>query len=90
MGKGTVDVAPDVSPDGKWVAYGFDDPTKNTYIEVQAVDGSKTVKVTTTFTACGEPALTQQNGRTIIAFTALPSSESDWRFLYVQDITDML
>ncbi len=81
---------PALSPDGKWVAYGFDDPTKNTYIEVQAVDGSKKVQVKTKFTACGEPALTEQNGRIIIAFTALPASDSDWRFLYVQDITDML
>ncbi len=81
---------PAVSPDGQWVAYGFDDPTKNTYIELKKVDGSKTVQIKTNFTACGEPAITVQNGRTLLAFTALPSSDSDWRFLYVQDITDQL
>lgn len=81
---------PALSTDGEWVAYTYDDPTKNTYVELKKVDGSKTVQIKTNFTACGEPALTVQNGRTILAFTALPASDSDWRFLYVQDITDKL
>ena len=81
---------PALSPDGQWVAYGFDDPTKSTYIEVQSVDGSKKVQIKSNFTACGEPAITKQGDRILLAYTALPSSDSDWRFLYVQDITDML
>jgi len=81
---------PALSPDGQWVAYTYDDPTKNTYIELKRLDGTKTVKVTTQFTVCGEPAIGVQGGRVLLAYTALPSSGSDWRFLYVEDITSKL
>jgi Tol biopolymer transport system component len=81
---------PAVSPDGKWVAFAYDDPTKSGKIMLVTLDGGTTVEISTTFTACGEPALTVQNGRTLLAFTALPSSTADWRFLYVEDITDKL
>jgi len=60
------------------------------HVMVAAVDGSKTVEITTDFTACGEPAMGQQGGRMLLAFTALPSSGSDWRFLSVRDISDKL
>ena len=44
----------------------------------------------TPYTACGEPALTMQGSNVILAYTALPSSDSDWRFLYIQDVTNKL
>lgn len=81
---------PAVSPDGKWVAYTFDDPAKNTKVLLTTLDGSKTVEIPTSFTACGEPALTIQNGRYLLAYTAIPTATSDWRNLYVEDVTDKL
>jgi len=81
---------PAITPDGQWVAYGYDDPTKNDRIVLTRIDGSRSFEVTTEFVACGEPALSLQNGRTLLAYTALPSEDSDWRFLYVLDITDRL
>lgn len=81
---------PALTPDGKWVAYGWDDPTKNTKIVLTKVDGSATVEIPTDYVAVGEPALTVQNGRTLLAFTALPSASADWRLLTVVDITDAL
>lgn len=81
---------PAVTPDGQWVSWTWNDPTKGDKIMIARVDGSKTVTIDTNFTACGEPALTKQNGRILLAYTALPSSGADWRFLYVTDVTDRL
>jgi Tol biopolymer transport system component len=81
---------PAVSPDGKWVAFAYDDPTKADKIVLSRLDGTRTVDVSTEFRGCGEPAIAVQNGRTLLAYTALPSSGSDWRFLYVQDVTELL
>jgi len=81
---------PAVSPDGKWVAFAYDDPTKADKIVLMTVDGSKTVDITTDFKGCGEPAIGMQGGRVMLAYTALPGSGSDWRFLYIQDVTDKL
>lgn len=79
---------PAVSPDGKWVAYAHDDPTKDTKVYVKSIDGSKTVEITTGLRACGEPSIGKQGDRILLAFTALPDSGSDWRSLTVLDITD--
>jgi TolB protein len=86
---------PGVSPDGQWVGWGSNDPTKNTVINLTKVDGSKTVSITTGFTACGEPAITFQKNaagqmRTLLAYTYLPSAGADWRSLMVVDVTDKL
>lgn len=81
---------PALSTDGQWVAYVFDDPSKADAVTLTKIDGSKTVTIETDFKACGEPALSTADGRTRLAFTALPESGSDWRFLYVMDITDRL
>jgi Tol biopolymer transport system component len=81
---------PAVSPDGKWVAFAFDDPTKADAVVVARVDGSKSVTIDMGHKACGEPAIGTQGGRVLLAYTALPSSGSDWRFLQVVDITDKL
>jgi hypothetical protein len=66
------------------------DPSMDNIVQLTKVDGSTTVKVTTTFKACGEPALTVQNGRTLLAYTYLPQSGADWRHLFVEDVTDTL
>jgi Tol biopolymer transport system component len=81
---------PSLTPDGKWVAFAYSDPTKNNKVVLSRIDGSRTVEIATPFTACGEPALSSQGGQILLAYTALPSSGADWRFLYVQDITDQL
>jgi len=81
---------PALTPDGEWVAYGYDDPTKNDRIVLTKIDGSRSVEIITDFVACGEPSITMQSGRMLLAYTALPSEDSDWRFLYVMDITDRL
>lgn len=81
---------PAVTPDGQWVAYGSDDPTKNTAIYLAKLDGSATVTISTEFTACGEPALTKQGDRVLLAFTALPNAGSDWRSLQIVDVTSKL
>ena len=79
---------PALSADGAWVAYVFDDPSKGDAVRLTKLDGSQSITIGTKFKACGEPALTVQNGRIILAYTALPPGDSDWRFLYATDITD--
>ncbi len=81
---------PAVSKDGLWASYTLQDPAMGDKVMVVRVDGSKSVEVETPFTACGEPALGQQGDRVVLAFTALPASGSDWRFLSVRDVTDQL
>jgi Tol biopolymer transport system component len=81
---------PAVSPNGEWVAWAWSDPTKGSKIVMARLDGTKTVEYETGLTACGEPALGQQGTKTLLAFTALPSSGSDFRFLTVVDVTDRL
>lgn len=81
---------PAVSPDGQWVAYGYDAPAKADRIVLVRVDGSKRVEIKTDQSACGEPALTAVDGRTILAYTALPTKGSEWRFLMLRDVTDQL
>jgi Tol biopolymer transport system component len=78
---------PAISPDGKWVAYGLEDPNSSSKIWLSRVDGSKTVSVPTDHVACGEPAMTEINGRVYLAYTALPTEGSDWRQLHTIDIT---
>jgi Tol biopolymer transport system component len=81
---------PAVSADGQWVAYSHADPTKDNKIVLQRVDGSKTVEVSTSHKACGDPALTSSGGRVLLAYTALPDSGADWRKLHVVDVTDKM
>ncbi|HHO50909.1 MAG TPA: hypothetical protein ENK18_08570 [Deltaproteobacteria bacterium] len=81
---------PAVSPDGRWVAFTYSDPEQAGKVLFARVDGSTTVEVQTGFTACGEPAIGQQGDRKFLAFTALPQSGSDWRFLYVMDVSDKI
>jgi Tol biopolymer transport system component len=81
---------PAVSPDGKWIAYGYDAPMKANRIVLARIDGSKKVEIMTDQSACGEPALAESKGRTVLAYTALPTSGSEWRFLMLRDVTDQL
>lgn len=82
---------PALSPDGNWVAYSYEDPTQSSKIVISAVDGSRVVDIPTDHTACGEPAIgVQADGKILLAYTALPSSGADYRFLYVKDVTNLL
>lgn len=81
---------PAVSSDGRHVAYTYDDPTKNMFVEVARTDGTGVVQIRTPYVACSDPALTVRDGRTILAYTALPEGDAGWRFLVVQDITGAL
>lgn len=81
---------PAVSGDGKYVAYVYSDSAKDSSVRIQSMADGREVNITTTFTAVGEPALGMQGDRYMLAYTALPSDNSDWRFLYVEDVTDKL
>lgn len=78
---------PAVSPDGKYVAFVYADPTKHDSVRVMDIASGAVKEIKTTYTSCGEPALTSKDGRYLLAYTALPSNDSDWRFLFVTDIT---
>lgn len=79
---------PAVSPDGQWVAFTYDNPTKANSVFIAKLDGSKEIKeITTDLKACAEPAMGLQSGRVMLAFTALPSGEANWRKLQVVDIS---
>lgn len=79
---------PALSPDRRFVAYALADPARSDKVMIARVDGSKTLGLETPFTAVGEPAFGQQGPRTLLAYTALPASGSEWRFLYVADVSD--
>jgi Tol biopolymer transport system component len=78
---------PAVSPDGKWVAFTYDNPVKANSVYLAAIDGSQVKEIKTDFRACGEPAIGTQDGRIMLAYTAIPSGEADWRMLQVVDIS---
>ena len=81
---------PAVSPDGEWVAYTYDDPTKSGSVFVSRTDGTDTVQIASNYEACGEPAIGFQGGSVLLAYSALKSKGADWRFLHVEDITARL
>jgi TolB protein len=80
--------APAVTPDGLHVAVVSSDPAEGDKIRLVALDGTGTIEISTGLVACGEPSVTEANGRIWLAFTALPSAGADWRGLHVLDITD--
>lgn len=81
---------PAVSPDGQWVTFTYEDPTKANSVFVMSTDGSKTVEVPTPYTACGEPSIGFQDGKKLLAYTALPQSGADFRRLFVTDVSGQL
>jgi Tol biopolymer transport system component len=81
---------PTLTPDGQWVAWTSNKAELSGKVYLGKVDGSKTVEIDTGYNGCGEPALTVNGGRTIIAFTYLQNNGADWRKLDVLDVTDKL
>ena len=81
---------PALTPDGTMVSFVYDDPSRGDSVWLATLDGSRRVEIKTDFKACGEPTVTTTKGRTVLGYTALPSAKSDWRFLYLVDITDSL
>jgi Tol biopolymer transport system component len=81
---------PAVTPDGRYVAFVYSDPTKHDSVRIVDLQTGKEIEIPTSYTSCADPAITQQGGRVKLAYTALPSNDSDWRFLYVADVTDRL
>lgn len=81
---------PAISPDGQWVLYGTSNAEAAGSVFATKVDGSRTVKIATGHVACGEPAVVTANGRTFLAYTALPGEGADWRQLNIVDITGKL
>ncbi|MCB9766110.1 MAG: PD40 domain-containing protein [Alphaproteobacteria bacterium] len=79
--------APALAPDSGAVAYTMADPDKGGSVFVTRLDGSGTKEIPTGLVACGEPSLVSVNGRTLLAFTALPAEGSDWRRLHIIDVT---
>lgn len=77
---------PAISPNGEWVAYTLDDPQRSGKILLTKVDGSTTVEIDGRYTACAEPALAKQGDRVLLAYTALPQSGAEWRFLTVMEL----
>jgi len=87
---------PAISPDGRSVVYTMSDPEQGDRLMVTRLDGSKTVQIPTNLVACGEPDLVEASGKSWAAFTALPSATddpnaaSDYRQLYIVDVTGKL
>ena len=81
---------PALSPDGRYVAFAYADPRRDDAIVLARTDGETTVVIETKYRAVAEPALGRQGERTLLAFTALPASGSEYRSLYFVDITDRL
>ncbi len=81
---------PALSPDGRFAAFAYQEPAKAQDVMITRVDGSGSVALETAFTAVAEPAFGRQGSRTLLAYTALPASGSEWRFLYVSDVSDKL
>ncbi|HCH62081.1 MAG: hypothetical protein CL927_09940 [Deltaproteobacteria bacterium] len=82
-----VRASPALAGNGQWVAYGSDLSEKGKFIFFTKLDGSATVEIDTGLIAAGEPAITSANGRTFMAFTALPDVGADWRQLHIIDIS---
>jgi Tol biopolymer transport system component len=81
---------PQLTPDGKWVVYASAAPAQDGYVFFTRIDGTETKKVNTGLVAVGDAAVTTNGGRTWLAFTALPGTDSDWRQLHVIDITGQI
>ncbi len=79
--------APAITPDGLSVAYAMADNELSGAIRITGLDGTNTRTLSTGLWACGEPELTEADGRLLLAFTALPNEGADWRRLHVLDVT---
>lgn len=87
---------PAITPDGRSVVYTMSDPEQGDRLVATTLDGTKTVEIPTGLVACGEPDLIAGGGKVWAAFTALPSATddpnaaTDWRQLYIVDVTGKL
>lgn len=79
--------APSISPDGSSVLYTSAVPATDGSVFAARLDGSGTREYKTGLNAVGDPVLATVNGRSFLAFTALPATGSDWRQLHVVDVT---
>jgi hypothetical protein len=83
--------SPAVTPDGSGVVYGTSAPAKDSFVFVTKFDSLATSQIAVgALSAVGDPVVVSANGRTALAFTALPGAGSDWRQLHVIDITGKL
>ena len=81
---------PQLTPDNSAVVYTSAAPAQDSYVFVTRLDGTSTKKIDTGLVAVGDPSVTISGGRTWLAFTALPTSSSDWRQLHIIDVTGQL
>lgn len=81
---------PALTPDGSAVVYCSSAPAQDGSVFVAKLDGSGTKEIKTGLNAVGDPALVTANGRTFLAFTALPVAGSDWRQLHIVDVTGQI
>lgn len=81
---------PQLTPDGTAILYTSAAPSQDSYVFVTTLDGLSTKKINTGLVAVGDPTAVVVGGRTMLAFTALPTSGSDWRQLHVIDVTGQL
>lgn len=83
---------PAVDPTGKYVSYTLSEPAEmaDSVFIINLASGAKK-EIKTEFTACGEPALGRtKDGSTVLAYTALPGEKAAYRFLYAQEVTNVL
>jgi Tol biopolymer transport system component len=81
---------PSLTPNKDAVVYGSSSPAQDSKVFVTKLADGSTKEINTGFTAVGDPVVTSANGRVFLAFTALPTSGSDWRQLHVMDVTGQL
>lgn len=81
---------PQLTPDGNYVVYTSAAPAQDNFVYFGRLDGGETKQINTGLVAVGDPAVTVSGGRTWLAFTALPGTDSDWRQLHVIDITGQI
>ena len=82
--------SPSLTPDQDAVVYVSSESERANAVRVTNLQSGQTVEFETDLVACGEPAMVRSNGRTWLAFTALPNAGSDWRSLHIIDVTDRI
>lgn len=81
---------PQLTPDGTAVIWTSMAPNTDSIVYVTKLDGSATKQINTGLTAVGDASISTSGGRLFLAFTALPTTGSDWRQLHVVDITGQI
>ncbi len=81
---------PALTSDGTAILLGSSVSAQDGSIYAVKIDGTGTKEYKTGLRAVGDPSMSTVNGRTFLAFTALPASGSDWRQLHIVDVTGQL